>query len=141
MKRLPVVLGLLFAGLITSCKKDSVGNGRELIGSWVDINHNSDTLVFFNQNGTVILFDNSLSYRTIRANGILLPSGINQYEVKLGENELITRAVNSGLPEGEGYYSAKLEWHTGKREFSVEPNGFRPYLSCLGCPQRFRKID
>ena len=141
MKKITIIASLLVAGILASCGKENVGSGRELIGTWVDVNHTSDTLLFFNKGGRVILFDNSLTYRTIRANGGVISPSTNQYEVMLSDEELSTRMLGINLPGLEGFQSGKFEWITRNQEFSVEPHGFRLYLSCTGCPQQFRKIN
>jgi len=127
--------------LLTACGKENLSSGRELVGSWVDVNHTADTLVFFKKGGIVVLLDNSLTYRTIRQNSTNFDLLTNQYEVRMGGGELFTRPLTMRETGIENFFRGKFEWVDGKQSFSVEPNGFRPYLSCTGCPQRFRKID
>ncbi len=136
MTRLLTVL-FLAAGL-ASCDKDNVGSGQELLGSWVDINHTADTLVFFKRDGKIILQDNSLTFRTARQNNPGLDLWTTQYVVRLAEGHLLTRPVNA--TDDVEFFKGKFQWLNGKTMFSVEPNGFRMYLSCMGCPQQFRKI-
>ncbi|MCG7860626.1 hypothetical protein MD537_26840, partial [Flavihumibacter sediminis] len=75
---------LLFTTLVllTACGKENLSSGRELVGSWVDVNHTADTLVFFKKGGIVVLLDNSLTYRTIRQNSTNFDLLTNQYEVR-----------------------------------------------------------
>lgn len=139
MKLLPFFAIIVLGGLLASCGKENTSSGRELIGAWVDINHTADTLVFYNKEGKIILFDNSLSTRSIRLNGG--SDRFSRFEVKLVDNKLVTRWLESPSQDGADWFAARFEWIRNKIEFKVEPNGFRPYLSCAGCPQQFRKIN
>lgn len=141
MKRLNLLLLFVTVVLLTSCGKENLSSGRELLGSWVDVNHTADTLVFFKKGGIVVLLDNSLTYRTIRQNSDNFDPLTNQYEVRMGVGELFTRPLNMRESGLDNFFRGKFEWVDGKQSFAVEPNGFRPFLSCTGCPQRFRKID
>jgi hypothetical protein len=141
MKPLSILLILPAVILLAACGKENLSSGRELLGSWVDINHTADTLVFYKKDGMVVLLDNSLTYRTIRHNSTSFDLLTNLYEVRLGDGTLLTRPLNMRETGLENFSRGKFDWLDGKYSFKVEPNGFRPYLSCMGCPQVFRKID
>lgn len=141
MKRLHFLSLVATVVLLTACGKENLSSGRELLGSWVDVNHTADTLEFFKKDGIVVLLDNSLTYRTIRQNSPSFDPLTNQYEVRMGEGELLTRSLTMRESGLETFFRGKFEWVDGKQSFTIEPNGFRPYLSCIGCPQRFRRID
>lgn len=134
-------MGLISAGLLLqACKKDEQpGSGRELLGTWVDINHTSDTLVFYKQGSRVHLFDNSLSYRTARQNNPALDRNFARFEIRLGTNTIAARPVGSS--SDFGMVESTFEWIEKGKEFTVAPNAFRLYLSCIGCMQQFRKIN
>ena len=141
MKPLFLISTLAGLLLLAACGKENLSSGKELLGSWVDVNHTADTLVFFKKGGMVVLLDNSLTYRTIRQNSVSFDVLTNQYEVRLAPGELLTRPLTMRETGIEQFMRGKFEWVQGKRTFSVEPHGFRLYLSCIGCPQQFRKID
>lgn len=131
---------LLFIAIIhTACRKEELGSGRELIGVWVDIAHPSDTLIFTREAGQIVLFDNSLVYRS----GAMTAGkkAAFRYYIRLGENRIATRPL---VPLGSfdlDFREYPFYWLEEGKRFSVEPGSFRPYLSCVGCPQTFEKVQ
>lgn len=132
---LPIIFILIYQ---TACRKEETGSGRELVGVWVDIAHPADTLVFTREGSQVVLFDNSMVYRTG-------PSSEQKKDwfthyIRLGSNRMGTRPY---VPSGEtdlDFRDYPFYWLQEGQRFSVEPGAFRPYLSCIGCPQVFERV-
>lgn len=139
MKWITALSALVLSGLLAACGKEHSSSGRELLGTWVDINHTADTLVFYNEGGKVYLYDNSMTTRAVLAAG----RGDKQarFEIKLVDNKLMTKNVGGDISGLDSWTHGRFEWIVQNREFSVEPNGFRAFLSYVGCPQQFRRVE
>lgn len=120
-----------------SCKKENEPSGRELLGVWVDVNHRADTLVITRERGGVVLFDNSMAYRTHpRAQEIR-----NSYKwfVAMQKDEIgIAWFEQSSLIKDYTYFP--FEWLERNDKFEIESLTFRPWVSCLGCKLQFERV-
>lgn len=130
-----ILIGIIHA----ACRKEELGSGRELVGVWVDIAHPADTLVFTRDAGQIVLFDNSMVFRS----GIITPEKKDafRYLIRMGENSLATKPFVSLGSFDQDFREYPFYWLQEGKRFSVEPGGFRPYLSCIGCPQTFEKVQ
>jgi hypothetical protein len=137
IRRTSCLLLLVIVGLIGSCKKDKEPSGRELIGTWVDVNHRSDSLVIYREQNGIVLFDNSMAYRAHpRATEI---QNAYKWYVRLKTGEIGVSSYNPDL-QGKDYFYHSFQWIEQGEKFEVESLTFRPYISCLGCLIRFEKL-
>lgn len=132
-----IILPAIAVLAMISCKKENEPSGRELLGVWVDVDHRSDTLVISREAGGVVLFDNSMAYRTHPRSAEI----INSYKwfVRLQEDEIGIAWYNPPAFLAE-FTSHPFKWIEWKNRFEIESLTFRPYISCLGCKLRFEKV-
>ena len=132
------ILLLASAMLATvSCNKENEPSGRELLGVWVDVDHRSDTLVITRESGGVVLFDNSMAYRTHPRSAEIR----NHYRwfITIDKDEIgVSWFDQSSIIKDYVFYP--FTWLERKNKFEIESLTFRPYISCLGCKLQFERI-
>ncbi len=125
---------------LCSCSKDGNGelSGRLLLGTWVDVDHTADTLIITRDEKGILLFDNSMAFRTHPDSGIV-KDGYRWY-LHLYEEGLKTVSFSSGISYGGEGNFYPFHWITEGQQFEVESGSWRPWISCVGCRLRFQKI-
>lgn len=134
-------IGLSLTGiLVFACKKDGNTDAgtRKLLGKWVDIEHRSDTLYFFKDSRGLMMFDNSMAYRS-HPN----VSGITDYyisKVRLADGGIyVTPLALSSTQESTILYA--FSWLLEGKQFEIVSASFRAYLSCSNCMLQFEKVN
>lgn len=124
----PVSLALLaFVFFSLACNKD-VKKNAVLLGTWVEKQYRTDTLVVYQQHGRTIMFDNCMQYRL---SGRMFPDDkFFRSEIRLDGNRIGFRGTDASRREEFNYFD--FEWVVYKEEFRMHYNGLRPYLSSIG---------
>lgn len=124
MKRYFLIAAI--ACLSVSCKKNNDDDAGIPAGIWVDKARPLDTLVAYRENGKNILFDNSEMYR---AN----PNRSTAKEYAKWKYNLIPGRISiKNYPQlTDDYQTYEFVWTIEGKEFSMQANAIRPYLSSI----------
>lgn len=123
------MLIFLPAVIFFSCKKNNDNRNTSpaiLLGKWVNVSQRLDTLDVYLENNRVILFDNSLFFRTI------MPIRANRdefiKEVGSVQNERIyVRPYKSN----DVYFDNYFKWLSLHTKFEISVQALHPELSAL----------
>jgi hypothetical protein len=130
-----------FIVLLLSCgcskEEEKTLSGRELMGVWVDVEHRADTLVIYKDNDALILFDNSMAYRT-HANAAEL-RGTFSYILRLKNNAIDI------APSGPFKFAGEFKrywfiWFQKGVLFNIPASSFRPFINCTDCQLSFERV-
>ncbi|GAO42961.1 hypothetical protein [Flavihumibacter petaseus] len=131
----------VFVGCLVSCKKDNQDSvaSRQLVGVWVDVDHVSDTLVFYKGDHGVLMFDNSMSFRSHPD-----PEAVRvayTWQVNLSEDGIRIAPTDPGFEiELSGSTAHPFTWLEEGKKFELPGIAFRYWMSCNNCLVRYQKI-
>jgi hypothetical protein len=125
--------------MVQACTKeeDKTGSIRNLLGVWVDIDHPADTLVISKAEIGLVLFDNSMAFRS---NQVITQSKQDFSSFIRFNNQGIEVAryhAGNGLPD---YRPFSFQWLQKGSKFSIAGDSFRPFLNCSGCSLTYSRV-
>src|SRR3982751_2260331 len=107
---------LMFTVLAVACKKDVKVN-KALEGTWVDKDHQQDTLVVYRSGGKSIMFDNSVFYIT---QALQSPTA-GRFQYTLKGDKIGIKDIDASAEAEFIYYD--FEWIVKDQEFKMSYNG------------------
>jgi hypothetical protein len=125
--------------MVQACTKeeDKTGSIRNLLGVWVDIDHPADTLVISKAEIGLVLFDNSMAFRS---NQVITQSKQDFSSFIRFNNQGIEVAryhAGNGLPD---YRPFSFQWLKKGSKFTIAGDSFRPFLNCSGCSLTYSRV-
>lgn len=135
---------LAISCIIISCSKsgDKSVSRQKILGAWVDTQHTADSLFIYAENGRLLLFDNSMAYRS-HADAVSL-KGDYTWQVKLIETGIIIMPYTFSPVENPAfaidYVPNYFSWISEGEIFELAVNAFRPYVSCSDCTLTYKRV-
>lgn len=132
-----LLASFLILSMVSACDKQQEGGSNELVGTWVNSTLRADSLEIYREGNSLVLFDNSMAYRS-HANPEQVKDNHKWY-IRLKDGELQVEFYDRIGPAVEwGAYGFK--WIRKGERFEVESLAFRPYISCLGCKLEYERV-
>lgn len=135
---------LAISCIIISCSK-SDGNSvsrQKILGTWVDTQHSADSLFIYADNGRLLLFDNSMAFRS-HTNADSIKDAYT-WQVKLIETGIIIMPYTFSPVDNPAfaidYVPSSFTWISEGEIFELAANAFRPYINCSDCTLTYKRV-
>lgn len=140
MSRVMYWTGLLFLlCMVQACTKqeDKTGSMRDLLGVWVDINHPADSLFISKAEIGLVLFDNSMAFRSNPEITRSMQAFSSYIRFNNQGIEVARYQPLNSLPD---YRPFAFQWLQKGVKFNIAGDSFRPYLNCAGCILTYKRV-